>query len=126
MDTSGQGDAFQRAVVVYADPSQGFGHSHDKITRAAIARQFAVLQGYDFAGDYDPACRPGWALYFVPSCTVLGLESAEALGIHSEGDLFGGVVPHPFVATKAITHAANRGLRICMRNNPVFYIGPDT
>src|SRR5215213_252630 len=94
MDASDQGEAVCGAVVVYADPSQGFGHSHERITSAAIARQLAALKGYDFAGDYDPACRPGRALYFVPSCTVLGLEAAEALGIHSERDLFGGVVPH--------------------------------
>jgi hypothetical protein len=104
MDAIDQGSTSRGAVVVYADPSQGFGHSHERITRAAIAQQLAGLKGYGFAGDYDPASRPGRALYLVPSCTVLGLEAAEELGIHSDGDLFGGVVPHPFVATKAITH----------------------
>ena len=41
--------------------------------------------------------------YFVPSCTLNGDEAA-ALGIHGPDDLFGGVVPHAFVATKAISH----------------------
>jgi hypothetical protein len=39
----------------------------------------------------------------VPQHTLL-TEQAQALGIVSEDDLFGGVVPHPFVATKAVTH----------------------
>jgi hypothetical protein len=40
----------------------------------------------------------------VPSRTLVGVEAARALGIRGEDDLFGGVVPHPFVATKTITH----------------------
>jgi hypothetical protein len=39
----------------------------------------------------------------VPSDT-LQAAAAQRLGILGEDDLFGGVVPHPFVATKAITH----------------------
>src|SRR3712207_8788490 len=39
-------------------------------------------------------------VYFVPSCTLIGLEQARQLGITGEDDLFGGVVPYPFVATK--------------------------
>jgi hypothetical protein len=34
---------------------------------------------------------------------LVGLEAAR-VGITGEHDLFGGVVPHPFVATKVITH----------------------
>ena len=40
----------------------------------------------------------------MPSDTLVGLEAARALGVNSEHDLFGGVVPHAFVATKVITH----------------------
>ena len=39
----------------------------------------------------------------MPSDT-LALPRAEAMGIRNETDLFGAVVPYPFVATKAITH----------------------
>jgi hypothetical protein len=39
----------------------------------------------------------------VPSNTLIR-EQAAALGIHGPDDLFGGVVPHAFVATKAISH----------------------
>jgi hypothetical protein len=37
-------------------------------------------------------------------CETLALEAAHALGIRGEADLFGGVVPFAFVATKSITH----------------------
>src|SRR3546814_10949629 len=33
-----------------------------------------------------------------------GTELAQALGVHSEANLFGGVAPHAFISTKAITH----------------------
>ena len=42
-------------------------------------------------------------MYFIPSDTLLSREAVD-LGIRSEHDLFGGVVPYRFVATKAITH----------------------
>src|SRR3546814_443221 len=35
---------------------------------------------------------------------TLGSPAAARLGIHCESDLYGGVVPHDFVAGKAITH----------------------
>jgi hypothetical protein len=43
-------------------------------------------------------------LYFVPNDTLVGIARARELGIQSEKDLFGGVVPYPFIATKTITH----------------------
>ena len=55
------------------------------------------------ASTIDPATYSG-AVYFIPDETILGFELARSLGISSEHDLFGGVVPHPFVATKAISH----------------------
>jgi len=36
--------------------------------------------------------------------TLVGVDHAQALGIGTEHDLFGGVVPQPFIATKSITH----------------------
>ncbi len=41
--------------------------------------------------------------YFVPDETLAAGEAAR-LGIHDEDDLFGGVVPEAFVASKVITH----------------------
>jgi hypothetical protein len=91
-------------VAVYSADESGFRHSHERATRAGIAKRLAALKGFDFVGEYDLAARYPGPIYLVPSNTLVGLEAAAALGVHSEHDLFGGVVPHPFVATKAITH----------------------
>ena len=42
--------------------------------------------------------------YVVPDVTIASLAAARALSIRGEEDLFGGVVPFPFVAAKTITH----------------------
>lgn len=68
-----------------------------------FARRLAVLKGYDAGGLYDPARSYPSHLYFVPSITLVSSEAAQ-LGIRGTDDLFGGVVPHAFVATKAISH----------------------
>src|SRR3712207_1824823 len=91
-------------VAVYSDPGRGFAHGHEKATREGIARRLAALKGFDFAGEFDPdTCYPG-PVYLVPGDTLVGLGAAAALGVRGEGDLFGGVVPRAFMATKAITH----------------------
>jgi hypothetical protein len=79
--------------------------SHESVTREAIARRLAALNGYEFGGAYEPSRRPSAPVYFVPADTLVGIAHARALGIRGEHDLFGAVVPHPFVATKTITHA---------------------
>lgn len=101
--------ASDRIVVTRAAP--GGDADHERATNAAVARMLAELQVCDFAGEYDPAARYGGRLYFVPSDTLLAGE-ARALRIRDEDDLFGGVVPFPFVATKAIVHPlGDRGAR---------------
>ena len=75
---------------------------HERVTQTEIARRIAALRGWRHVGDYDPAVTVD-ASYFVPDDT-LSEEAAQGLGIKNQKDLFGGVVPFPFVATKAITH----------------------
>lgn len=75
---------------------------HELATQRRLAEGLARLLGCRYAGDADPAAP---AAYAVPNDTLASLEQAHRLGLHSEADLFGGVVPFPFVATKAITHA---------------------
>src|SRR4051794_29527750 len=70
---------------------------------AEIARRLGGLKGFGFAGQFEPSKSYPGPVYFVPSDTLVEKE-AEALGIETEHDLFGGVVPYAFVATKAITH----------------------
>src|SRR4051812_6518866 len=92
----------QRGVVaLYSDPGRGFTHSHERVTREAIARQLAALKGFDFVGEYEPSTRsryPG-RIYLVPSDTLVELGAAAALRVRDEHDLFGGVVAQAFVAT---------------------------
>ena len=92
------------AVVQYSDRNSEPAAEHESVTQAQIATKLAALKGYDFAGDYDPAVRYGGALYFVPNDTIIGFHTARKIGIRNEHDLFGGVLPYPFAATKTITH----------------------
>jgi hypothetical protein len=82
---------------------------HEAATLVEVSKRLAALLGYEFAGTAPAdlvreAVGPDGALYLVPPETIIGLDTAAALGIQGERDLFGGVVPHPFVATKSITH----------------------
>jgi hypothetical protein len=98
-------------VVTYAcaacDPR---GHEH--VTRQAVARRIAELLGYRFGGEYDAAACYEAPLYFVPSDTLIGRDHAAALGIRACDHFFGAVVPHPFVATKSITHPLVAGAAV--------------
>jgi hypothetical protein len=67
------------------------------------AKAIANIKGYEFREHYDAACNYSGPLFFVPDDTLLRDEAA-GLGIRSSNDLYGGVVPHLFVKTKAITH----------------------
>jgi hypothetical protein len=91
-------------VVIYSCGRQRNPRGHESMTRRALARRLAALKGFDFAGDFDPANREACPYYFVPDDTLYALDLARDLGILCEHDMFGGVVPHPFVATKTITH----------------------
>lgn len=77
---------------------------HDYASRAHAAARLADLLGYAYAGDYRERRRlaEGHA-YFVPDDT-LHADDAARVGVRSDRDLFGGVAPHAFVATKALTH----------------------
>ena len=85
--------------------------NHESVTRNAIARRLAALLGYRFGGEYVASRERANTVYFVPPDTLVGFEDAARLGIRGEADLFGAVVPHAFVATKAITHPVLDGAR---------------
>jgi hypothetical protein len=97
--------ARERGIVVqYIDRESKPPPQHESVSRTAIAKKLAALKRDDFAGDYDPTHHYTGPLYFVPNDTLIGFDSAQKIGIHDEHDLFGGVVPYPFAATKIITH----------------------
>jgi hypothetical protein len=89
-------------VVVYSCKAELC--RHELATQTELAKRLAGIRGEEFAGEYDAACVYDKTVYFVPNDTLTDPAFAREVGIHDEQDLFGGVVPHPFVATKTITH----------------------
>ena len=77
---------------------------HDYVSLAFVARRLAALKHFTFTGEVEHADVAVRNRYLVPAETLVGLDRAAALGIRTENDLFGGVVPWPYVATKVITH----------------------
>ena len=78
--------------------------THEVAVHSALGEQIAKLLGAKFSGLYDPALHQGPGLYFIPSDTLIGKDAGQALNIRSVRDFFGGLIQHPFMATKAISH----------------------
>jgi len=92
------------SVVTCAfDPDDAVSH-YEHRRNTAIARMIAALMGGHFAGAYQECGSYGTLLYFVPHRTLVGRALAQRVGIRTPDDLYGGVVPYAFQATKAITH----------------------
>lgn len=77
---------------------------HDLLTKARVAEGLAGLLGGDYHGELDVQRPPRGRVYLVPSDTLPDLALAGRLGLRGPNDLFGGVVPFPFVASKVISH----------------------
>jgi hypothetical protein len=92
-----------RTLVTHDTRPEDGPPGHDRQSRASVARHLAEVLGWTFGGAYEAGAAHPHPLYFVPHDALLATE-AEALGIRGLRDLFGGVVPHAFIATKAITH----------------------
>ena len=82
----------RRAVVAITDP-RAARSEHGTLTLMTLAPRIANLL----------ECREARSPYVVPACTLTRAEAA-LLHVRDEDDLFGGVVPHAFVATKVISH----------------------
>ena len=92
-----------RSVVTHASPSDTARVGHDRESRINLARRLAEIMGWSYDGDYNASADYANVAYFIPQDALLSAD-ANALGIHGPEHLFGGVVPHAFIATKAITH----------------------
>jgi Protein of unknown function (DUF3182) len=90
-------------VVVYFSKFAARLYAHEKATLFDVAAMIARLKGCEMAGSYDAASNYADTAFFVPDDTLVP-DEASSLDIRSADDLFGGVVPHPVVKTKAITH----------------------
>jgi hypothetical protein len=98
-------DPDRPCVVSLTTRHGSFDCVHERATRCEVGRRLAALKHCDWCGEYDPGRGYGKRPYFVPSDTLIAADVRDRLGIESERDLFGGVVPHAFVATKVISHA---------------------
>jgi len=92
------------SVVFYRCNPDASMAEHDLSTKAAVAQSISRLLGLDYAGPFDPGKVLPGPLYVVPSHTMTDAALVQRLGIRGVSDFFGGVVPYPFVGTKAITH----------------------
>lgn len=103
MRTAQHPDSARGRVVALVPDPEDHASEHERATLLEFARRLAALRGDVAAGFFDPSMQRDTHLYFVPSSTLSARQAAD-FGIHGIDDLFGGVVPHPFVATKAISH----------------------
>lgn len=98
-----QGPAHTGLVLMHHPDRDSTLSVHEEWTLQAHAASLARLLGARASGVLDLAARPAERVYLLPTRTLLVREAA-ALGLRGPQDLFGGVVPHAFVSTKAISH----------------------
>lgn len=96
-------EAARRIAAPY--PRRDASPPHEIASQNILAQRLAALLGLEWVADYDPAVRASvGSVYYVPATTLIGPQQAAALGVTGPRDLYGGVAPYGFVATKAITH----------------------
>ena len=93
----------QRPVYIVPARDGEFADEHQRCARAMLGRRLAELTGGVFAGEMSGEADSEVEPYFLPADTLIE-EDARRLGIRTDADLFGGVVPHPLIASKAIAH----------------------
>lgn len=91
-----------RLVMPYTMASSIHLSQHERTSLDRIAERVAQFIGGRVMTEMPLASWPTQP-YLVPNATF-DAATAHRLGVTSEDDLFGGVVPHAFVATKAISH----------------------
>jgi Protein of unknown function (DUF3182) len=103
-DRVNPGGSVQPTVAFYRSAGQTGPHDHDAASKAKVAESLAALLGWQFSGDFEPAQAGAAPVYLVPSDTLESLAEATRLGVLHASDLFGGIVPAAFIATKVIAH----------------------
>jgi hypothetical protein len=91
-------------VVFYRCSDSDRPPGHGVAAKKAMARTMATLLGRGYGDDFDRDRAYADTPYFVPNDTLVASHMTRRMGILDESNLFGGVVPFPFVATKVITH----------------------
>src|SRR4051812_26482273 len=90
-------------VVVYFGKLGGRLQEHQRLMLMKDAETIAHLLSCDFGGEYCAERSFDGPTYYVPDDSLLS-DEARLLGIQSPEGFYGGIVPFPFVKTKAITH----------------------
>lgn len=91
--------------MVAAYPRRAGASEHEIASQEALALRLAALLGLRFEPGFRPSRHRGKPPpYYVPDRSITSLARAAKLGITHAADLYGGVTPHAFVASKAITH----------------------
>ncbi|ACC73682.1 DUF3182 family protein [Paraburkholderia phymatum] len=98
-------------VLLYRKGRELSEGGHEADTLRELTRQIAEIKGAHFAGEFDETCSYLTHPYLVPDDTLTVAE-ARKLGVRSVRDLYGGVVPFPFVATKLIAHSLPDGATV--------------
>jgi hypothetical protein len=75
----------------------------ERASLARVASAIAQIKKCQFLGPLDHRPRDSGKVFSVPDDTLI-IDEPLWLGVGSESDLFGGVVPYPFVKTKILTH----------------------
>lgn len=76
---------------------------HERVVHQALASRIARLLGLPYLP--NPQSVPASRRYHLPNDTLADESLCTQLGIRATEDFFGGKVPFPFVATKALSHA---------------------
>lgn len=87
-----------RGIAVCTD---GLTDGHELATHEALARYLAEALNLDFTADRSTRAS---GICLVPQQTLIGENEKRRFSIEGEDDLFGGWVPHDWMATKAIAH----------------------
>ncbi|CAN5401626.1 DUF3182 family protein [soil metagenome] len=91
-------------VLVHGSNAAAVPFGHESVTHANLARKLAAIKDMEFGGAFDSSASYDRPIYLVPSDTLTTEEAHTQFGVRVENDIFGGVVPHAFAATKTITH----------------------
>ncbi|AKQ60268.1 DUF3182 family protein [Bordetella hinzii] len=104
--------ALSAPAWVVAYPRRRQASEHEIATQLCLARKLSELLQCRLLEPYRPSRqRSHDRCYYVPDRSLVGSWRTQRLGIRDARQLYGGVVPRAFVATKAISHGLWRDSR---------------
>ncbi|QTC93257.1 DUF3182 family protein [Brevundimonas goettingensis] len=98
-------------MALYSPSAQKGGNRHDQTSREVLVARLAALLRIPLIAQVETTDDVGPDILLVPRETIV--EGPGPTMTFSATTLLGGLVPHPFVATKAITHGLVRPEATC-------------